>query len=240
MLDPCLYIVKLSGALVDHRYIDSTVFRTLWQQIPRYLEASWADAAVQAGVEALRAEAAAERMSGRVDFVRIPHDEGDAATREACVEALRRKIQESRRTPAVVSLGGRILESAFRSGDVRPHLYADVRAAMQRWQQRGCAIAVYDEWPEAVQRAWLETSVAGDLTPLVTRFVSLDEADTRSPEVYATLADALGRPARLATDRTFEALAASSAGLDAVVLERAGVFGTAPHGLRVETNLLGV
>lgn len=240
MTTPRLIAVKLSGGLVDHRFIDSTVFRALWEQTPAHLEKNWAEAAIQADVEALRAEAAVERMSGRVDFVRIPRDEGDEAAREACVEAVRRKIQESRRTPAVVSLTGRILLEAIARQQLRPQVYADVRAAFMRWREHGCAIVVYDEWAAEVQEAWLRASVAGDLMELVTRCVHLDETDTRDPRVYAAMADEHGRPARIATDRTFEALAATQAGFEAVVLERGGIYGVAPHGLRVETNLLSV
>lgn len=240
MTTPRLIVVKLSGALVDHRFIDSTVFRALWQQTPDHLERHWAHPAVQADVEALRAEATAERMSGRVDFVRIPRDEGNQVARDACVEAVRRKIQESRRTPAVVSLTGRIVVEAIGCQQLQPQVYADVRAALTRWRERDCAIVVYDEWATDVQEAWLRTSVAGDLTPLVTRCVRLDETSARDPRVYAAIADEHGHPACIATDRTFEALAAAQSGFEAVVLERGGVFGTAPHSLRVETNLLSV
>ena len=240
MAAPHLIAVKLSGALVDHRYIESTVFRALWQQTPAFLADHWTHRDLQADVEALRAEASAERMSGRTDFVRIPPDEGDEAARQACAEAVRRKIQEGRRTPAVVRLTGRILLAEMAAGRLRPQVYADARAALQRWRDNGCAIVVYDEWSAEVQEAWLRTSVAGDLSGLVTRFTCLDEAETREPRAYDAMARELGLPARIATDRTFEALAATQAGFEAVVLERGGVFGTAPHGLRVETNLLGV
>jgi methionine salvage enolase-phosphatase E1 len=234
MQDPIL--LKLTGGLVDVRYLDSVVFRYLWQTVPGFLEANWPQ--VEEDIGALRAESDAERASGRVDFVRIPRDEGDEAARDGAVEAVRRKLQDSRRTPAVERLASRMLVDAFQRGALRPEVYGDARAAFHKW--RGRTIAVYDELSADVQEAWLTHATAGNLRDSVARFYQVDENQSREPATYARIATELGGSVLIATERAFEALAASHAGLRAVVLERQGVFGVALHGLRVETNLMAL
>ena len=240
MSTPRLVIVKLIGGLVDHRYLDGAVFQHLWARLPGFFEEHAESAALEADIAALRAEADEERASGRADFVHFPSDVSPQRLREAAVTAVRTKLQESRHTPAVVSVCGHLMLEAFAAGTLRPQVYADCRAALQRWSASDGAVAVYDGLSEPVQREWLRAGPLGDLTPHVTRFLEIDERTAREGSAFAVLAQEVGLPAVVATDRTFDALAASRRGLDAVVLERGGVFGGAPHGLRVETNLLGV
>lgn len=233
-------VVKFTGGLVDVRFLDSTVFRYLWQNVGPYLESSWADDDVQAGIAALRAESEEEQASGRVDFVRFPRDDGDEAARNAAVDAVRRKLQGSRRTPAVAALSGRVIHDAIARGALQPEVYGDVAPAFGGWRDRGVRVAVYDELPVEVQEAWLHRAVPGECDRFVRSFYRLDERDARNSAFFHRVAKEMGGNVLVATERPFEALTASHAGLQAVLLERQGVYSTAPHGLRVETSLLGL
>lgn len=232
-------LVKLTGGMVDGKFLDSTVFRYVWQSLEPYLEGHGGDVEVARAVRLLRLESEEERASGRVDFVPIPDEPEPIA---AVVRAVQSKLQEGRRTPGVQALVGAVLDDAFSTQQLRPQVYGDVRPALHRWRDRGHAVGIYDELPASTQEAWLRHNVGIDLSSLVARCFHVDEKAAREPSTYRRMVADLAAegPTLLATERTFEALAASHAGLEAVVLERHGVYGEAPHGLRVETNLLAL
>jgi len=65
------------------------------------------------------------------------------------------------------SLQGLIWEDAFRSGQMRAHVYVDVVPAMKRWLETGCKIWIYSSGSVHAQKLFFAHSIEGDLLPMI-------------------------------------------------------------------------
>ncbi|SCK10766.1 acireductone synthase [Streptomyces sp. WMMB 322] len=176
---------------------------------------------------ALLAERAAEPEVRRaVDQVREMTGEPGADT--ARVEAvLAAWIREDRKATPLKTLQGLLWADAFARGDLVPHFYGDVPAALRRWSSSGVRLYVYSSGSVTAQRAWFSHGATGG-TPLppVDGFFDTGNAGPKHfPASYRTITDSLASPpgrTLFLSDRPGELDAAGAAGLLTAGVRRPG------------------
>jgi enolase-phosphatase E1 len=134
-------------------------------------------------------------------------------------------MDRDRKSPGLKLLQGLIWERGYRAGLLRGQVFADVPAAIRRWQEGGIDVAIYSSGSELAQRRLFESAETGDLTPFITAFFDTAVGAKIAAESYRTIARALARdPASIMflSDVTTELSAARTAGLQVLLSLRPG------------------
>lgn len=123
------------------------------------------------------------------------------------------------------TLQGLIWESGFRNGELRAHVYPDVRPALEGWKTAGVDLRIYSSGSVLAQKMFFGHSEAGDLLPLISGHYDTTSGPKREPESYLRVATDWGLPPEgivFLSDIVAELRAAQNAGLRGVLVVRPG------------------
>jgi enolase-phosphatase E1 len=141
-------------------------------------------------------------------------------------------MDRDRKSTALKSLQGRIWEAGYLSGELRSHLYADVRPALERCRGQGRRIAIFSSGSVLAQRLLFAHTPEGDLTPMIDGFFDTTTGPKREPESYRRITAALSAPPAamlFVSDVAAELEAARVAGLRTALCVRDGDAPAAQH-----------
>jgi len=174
-------------------------------------------------VAALRAEHAEDVVSGTRPplWMDASRDQVFDSVEAYCLWLMDR----DRKSPGLKTLQGLIWERGYQAGDLRGQVFPDVARGIRRWRRAGIDVSIYSSGSVLAQRRLFESTVEGDLTPLLTAFFDTSAGAKTSAESYRRIANALGRkPAQVLfiSDVTTELTAARTAGLQVLLSMRAG------------------
>jgi enolase-phosphatase E1 len=152
--------------------------------------------------------------------------EGEAGLEEgALVAVLQRWTDEDRKATPLKTLQGLIWREGYESGALVGHVYDDVARMLRRWRAAGLSLNVYSSGSVAAQKLLFGHSLAGDLTPLFSRYFDTAVGLKTAAESYAAIAAALGLEAAailFLSDTPAEIAAAKAAGMQAIRIVRDG------------------
>jgi len=134
-------------------------------------------------------------------------------------------IDEDRKATPLKTLQGLIWAQGYADGTLKGHVYPDTPEALRRWYTAGVAIYIYSSGSVAAQKLIFGHSIDGDLTPMLTGYFDTTTGPKREAESYAKIAVATGcNPEHIlfVSDVQAEVDAARSAGLGALLIDRAG------------------
>jgi enolase-phosphatase E1 len=178
-------------------------------RVQEFLERHGAEPDVRADLAALQAEHAAEPPGPHAP----PSWRDDTQSVVAYVHWL---MDRDRKSTGLKSLQGKVWEAAYRAGDVRGQVYADVAPALARWQKHGRDIAIFSSGSVQAQQSLFANSTAGDLRPFIRAYFDTTTGPKTAAQSYERIAEALERsPAQVLflSDVTAELDAARQAGL---------------------------
>ena len=144
------------------------------------------------------------------------------------VATLTRWIDEDRKATPLKTLQGMIWEDGYREAAFTGHIYDDAALALRRWHEAGLALYVFSSGSVAAQKLLFGHSDAGDLTPLFSGYFDTVTGPKREAASYTAIAGAIGLdPADILflSDTPQEIAAARAAGLQALLIDRAGGSG---------------
>ena len=118
-----------------------------------------------------------------------------ASQLEAVGHYLQLLIDRDIKLSALKDLQGRIWEAGYHKGDLIAPLFADVPAALQRWQQQGLVLAVYSSGSIPAQKLLYGHSQAGDLRPLFSHWFDTRTGPKKNAESYKKIIAELQAPA---------------------------------------------
>jgi enolase-phosphatase E1 len=134
-------------------------------------------------------------------------------------------MDRDRKSTPLKSLQGKIWERGYRSGQLLSPVFSDVPRAFERWHKQKRRITIFSSGSVQAQRLLFAHTVVGDLTP----YLSLHFDTTTGPKAeagsYHAIAGKLGElPSQILfiSDVALELDAASAAGCQALLCERAG------------------
>ncbi|AOH84138.1 enolase [Sphingomonas panacis] len=144
------------------------------------------------------------------------------------IATLLRWIDEDRKATPLKTLQGMIWADGYASGAFTGHVYADAVSALRRWHAAGVALYVFSSGSVAAQKLLFGHSDAGDLTPLFSGYFDTTTGPKRESASYAKIAESIGVAADeilFLSDIAEEIAAARGAGMQALLIDRAGSMG---------------
>ncbi len=144
------------------------------------------------------------------------------------VATLIRWIDEDRKATPLKALQGMIWADGYRSGSFTGHIYPEAAAALRRWHGAGVKLFVFSSGSIAAQKLLFGHSDAGDLTPLFSGYFDTTTGPKREAQSYAAIAAVIGEaPGDILflSDTPEEIAAARRAGMEALLIDRAGGAG---------------
>jgi enolase-phosphatase E1 len=141
------------------------------------------------------------------------------------VRILLQWMDEDRKITPLKSLQGMLWKTGYESGELQSHVYEDAVRGLRRWHASGLRLYVYSSGSVPAQKLLFAHTAYGDLLPLFTGYFDTTTGPKLESASYASIAAALHLPAQsivFLSDHIGETRAAAAAGMQAIVLARAG------------------
>lgn len=148
------------------------------------------------------------------------------------LNTLYRWSEEDRKITPLKTVQGILWDKGYRSGEIKGHVYGDVRSSLEKWQAQGLKMGVFSSGSIAAQKLIFGFSEAGDLTPMFSNYFDTTTGGKREIETYPKIASALELPSDqilFLSDIVEELEAADKAGMQTVQLVRQGTRANWPR-----------
>ncbi len=217
---PPYFLLDIEGTTTPISFVQDELYAYARARLDSYLRAHWDDADVASVVSDLARE-------HRADAHEAPpwRDSDSAHLRESAVSYLEWLMDRDRKSPALKTIQGWIWDAGYDASELRGQVWPDVPEALRRWTAAGRRVAIYSSGSELAQRRLFESTIYGDLTPMISAFFDTSMGPKRSPDSYRRIAEQLGgAPRRIVfiSDVTAELTAAREAGMQVILAVRPG------------------
>jgi enolase-phosphatase E1 len=148
------------------------------------------------------------------------------------INTLYRWSEEDRKITPLKTVQGILWDKGYRSGEIKGHVYEDVRPSMEKWKSKGMKMGVFSSGSIAAQKLIFGFSEAGDLTPFFSNYFDTTTGGKREMETYPKIASDLELPSSqilFLSDIIEELVAADQAGMQTVQLVRPGTTANWPR-----------
>ncbi|XP_062268884.1 enolase-phosphatase E1 isoform X2 [Platichthys flesus] len=152
------------------------------------------------------------------------HTDEEKAIREV-VDNVLWQMAADRKSTALKQLQGHMWRSAYASGRIKGEIYQDVIPSIKRWKGQGLKVYVYSSGSVEAQKLLFGHSVEGDVLDLFDGHFDTCIGTKVEGKSYEKIAAKIGcQPEEITflTDVAREAKAAEEAGLNVLVVVRAG------------------
>jgi enolase-phosphatase E1 len=210
-------VTDIEGTTSSISFVHKTLFPYARQRMESFLREHSSEAEVIEALTLVRATILSEKLAG---------DE---------LANLLNWIDTDRKHPGLKALQGHIWRVGYENGEIKGHVYADVRPKLDEWSKRGIALAVYSSGSVLAQRLLFGHSIAGDLNSYFSHNFDTAIGGKREANSYRAIVDALGIAAfeiAFLSDIPEELDAAAEIGMKTYQLDRGeGVAPASSHAL---------
>ena len=182
-----VYLLDIEGTTTPLSFVQEKLYDYARTRLDSYLAAHWNETRISRVIGDLRREHEADENEAPPW-----RDSDDAHLRAAAVRYLEWLMDLDRKSPALKVIQAWIWDAGYDAGDLRGQVWDDVPAALQRWTTTGRRVAIYSSGAELAQRRLFQSTIYGDLTPMITGFFDTSMGPKRSSESYRRIADQLG------------------------------------------------
>lgn len=224
-------LLDIEGTTTSIAFVYDVLFPYARSHARGFLEAHWGEPAVQQDVAEIRAQAERDLARGLEGVVLVP--ESDEAAIDGLVENVLWQMDNDRKTTGLKSLQGKIWRDGYESGQLKAHVFEDVRPAFERWTEAGLPIFIYSSGSIAAQKLLFTHSEAGNLTEFIRDYFDTTTGPKKESESYRQIASQVGFTTHemlFATDNIDEANAARAADVKVVLMSRPGNPDPGPNG----------
>ena len=141
------------------------------------------------------------------------------------IETLLRWSNEDRKVTPLKTVQGILWEKGYTSGEIKGHVYADVKPSFQTWKDKGFQMGVFSSGSIAAQKLLFGCSEAGDLSNYFSHHFDTTTGGKKEQETYSKIAEEVNFKANeilFLSDIAEELIAADAAGFQTVQLVRPG------------------
>lgn len=216
-------LLDIEGTTTPISFVYDTLFPYAREQLEAFLSANSSDEAVQADINAIADQAAADIAAGE-DAPPVPK-EGDEARLTGALTNLRWQMEHDKKTTGLKSLQGKIWRAGYEDGSLKGEVFDDVVPLLEWAQEAGIETRIYSSGSVPAQKLLFGFSTRGDLTTYLSGYYDTTTGSKKSHESYVIIAKDMGRtPGEIlfATDNLQEAEAATQAGMQVVLMRRPG------------------
>ncbi|MGL4618637.1 acireductone synthase [Chroococcidiopsis sp.] len=214
-----IILLDIEGTTTPIDYVFGVLFPFAQKQVESFLQTHEGESGVQADLERLRQEYAADVAQG----LTVPAWVDDSAN--AAVPYIHYLIAADRKSTGLKSLQGKIWESGYRDGTLRSQLFPDVKPAFERWTREGKLLYIFSSGSVQAQQLLFQYSEAGDLTRFLSGYFDTETGSKKEAESYRKIAQAIGilpNQILFISDVTAELKAAKEAGMQTLFSLRLG------------------
>lgn len=195
-------LLDIEGTTTSISFVYDVLFPFARRELPGFVSRNWGDAAVREAARLMGAGTADEAVRRALALM-------DGDVKDTGLKALQ----------------GLVWEDGYRGGELRGHVYQDVREALVRAKVRGVRVAIYSSGSVAAQKLLFGASVDGDLLPFIEHHFDTTTGPKKESGSYLRIASELGvavGEVTFLTDNPDEADAARNAGMRVFVAVRPG------------------
>jgi len=142
---------------------------------------------------------------------------------EEVIEVLIRYIDDDQKVTPLKALQGMIWADGYKSGELVGHIYDDALDGLKRWKSQGIDLYVYSSGSIPAQKLLFGHTKHGDLNPMFKGYFDTTTGGKKDAESYEIIAKEIGvTPNQILflSDCTEEIAAASTAGMNVIILDR--------------------
>ena len=212
-------LLDIEGTTTPIDYVFGVLFPFAKKQVESFLQTYDWENGVQADLERLRQEYAADVARG----LTVPEWVDNSAT--AAVPYIHYLIAADRKSTGLKSLQGKIWESGYRNGTLRSQLFPDVKPAFERWTREGKRLYIFSSGSIQAQQLLFQYSEAGDLTQFLSGYFDTETGLKKEAESYRKITQSIGvlpNQILFISDVTAELKAAKAVGMQTLFSLRSG------------------
>jgi enolase-phosphatase E1 len=226
-------LLDIEGTTSSVSFVYDVMFALVRREVARYLHEHWHDASLRQACEQIARDAG----HGSLAEWFAAHGATTDERQQAIVgDEVHRLMDADVKATGLKQLQGLIWDDAFRSGELKAHLYDDVPPALRRWREQGIDVRIYSSGSVHAQKLFFGHTIAGDLLPLVNGHYDTITGGKKEAESYRRIAAEFRLPPGdilFVSDVVAELDAARAAGLQTALALRPGNATIAPeHGHR--------
>lgn len=218
-------LLDIEGTTCPVSFVADVLFPYAARQLPHFLQSRATDPTVQALLADVQQAWSQDTDPDAMALLRQSQQEHQTAGLAPCTAYLQLLIRQDRKLTPLKELQGLIWRGGYAAGELVAPLYADVPAALQRWQQSGVVLGVYSSGSVEAQKLLYSHSNAGDLTSLFSHWFDTRIGAKQAPESYLQIASAMGTSPQsvlFVSDALAECAAAATAGMQVLFSQRSG------------------
>jgi enolase-phosphatase E1 len=220
---PGAILLDIEGTTTPVTFVTGVLFPYARKHLRTHLEQHAGSAEYEPLLARLAGEHATESGSGET----VPPwtDETPTARLAAAAAFVEWLMDRDRKSTALKELQGRIWQDGYRRGALVGDVYADVRPALQRWQEQHLPVGIFSSGSVLAQQLLFRYSSAGDLTGFLRWYFDTRVGAKIDADSYRRIAHSIGIPAEsivFLSDVPKELDAARGAGMQVRLVIRAG------------------
>lgn len=142
---------------------------------------------------------------------------------EEKIEQLKIWINEDKKEKALKDIQGLIWENGYLSGEIKGHVYPDVKEKLTEWKNNGIKLGVYSSGSVHAQKLLFKFSIDGNLDELFSHNFDTSIGHKRDENSYLNIINSLNLPAEeilFLSDIKEELDAAKKVGMKTIQLDR--------------------
>jgi enolase-phosphatase E1 len=215
-------LLDIEGTTSSISFVYDVMFPFVRRELNGYLDTHWEQADLISAREQLARDAghpSFEAWCGTIAADDLEDQRGIIRTE------VTRLMDADVKSTGLKLLQGLIWEAGFHTGEMQAHVYDDVPASLQAWNDQGCDVRIYSSGSIQAQRLFFGHTIAGDLLPLLRGHYDTTTGPKREAGSYTKIASEFGlSPAQVTfvSDVVAELDAARSAGMQTVLAVRPG------------------
>ncbi|XP_068155520.1 enolase-phosphatase E1 [Drosophila tropicalis] len=215
-------LLDIEGTTTSIRFVHDILFPYAKHNVEEYLMKEWGSDEIKQIVRDLQEVPSFEEYKATLA------DSASNTNIELVTGFVRYLIDKDLKVTPLKTLQGLIWANGYEAGELKGHVYDDVKEAFEHWNNSGLKLAVYSSGSVAAQKLIFENSTSGNLLPYLSAHFDTHVGHKQEKDSYINIAKSLEmKPEHILflTDIPGEADAARAAGLQAIILQR---FGNAP------------
>lgn len=206
-----LYLFDIEGTTTDIDFVQNTLFPYSKDRINDFLTEHLYEPEVKQIVEEVK------DLVQKEEHIQLSNYE--------VVNRLEQWIEQDRKVTPLKEIQGLIWEQGYEAGELKGHVYPDVKPFFQKIQNTGAKIALFSSGSVRAQKCVFGHHQKDDLTSLISYYFDSKIGGKRRTESYRKIAEATGEsPSEITffSDSPEELKAASEVGMKVVQLVRKG------------------
>lgn len=211
-------LLDIEGTTSSVSFVYDVMFPFVRRELDSFLNQHWNDPAVQEACDLIAVDAGHDSLDA---WTQVEPASGQALVRDE----VHRLMDGDVKATGLKRLQGLVWKHGFESGELRAHLFDDVRDVVEGWQAAGLQIHIYSSGSVQAQKLFFGHTTEGNLLSFFSGHYDTTVGPKREASSYVAIAEAMNVPPKhvlFVSDVPAELDAAAAAGMNVALCCRPG------------------